>query len=122
MQNRDKTATQSGFTPFSSQALSIFSAMTFGSPVQTKIVTSARQYHGFIESLKQNSRVKARWSVEVYHWELKQTRGIQRCQARTGRSQRNQICPAIMARLNKYKSALVKTGEGMTERGVVFCN
>ena len=35
--------------------------------------------------------VKARWSIEVYHRELKQTCGIERCQARTGRAQqRNQ--------------------------------
>ncbi len=27
----------------------------------------------------------ARWSVEIYHRELKQTCGIERCQARTGR-------------------------------------
>ena len=47
--------------------------------------------------------IKARWSIEVYHRELKQTRGIQRCQARTGRSRRNHICLAVMAWLNKYK-------------------
>ena len=34
----------------------------------------------------------ARWSIEVYHRELKQTCGIERCQARTGRAQRNHIC------------------------------
>ncbi|APS69481.1 hypothetical protein AVI56_03470 [Piscirickettsia salmonis] len=36
--------------------------------------------------------VKARWSIEVYHRELKQTCGIERCQARTGRAQRNHRC------------------------------
>lgn len=41
--------------------------------------------------------VKARWSIEVYHRELKQTCGIERCQARTGRAQRNHICMSIMA-------------------------
>lgn len=30
--------------------------------------------------------MKARWAVEVYHRELKQTCGIERCQARTGRA------------------------------------
>src|SRR6267378_3054051 len=39
--------------------------------------------------------MKARWSIEVYHRELKQTCGIERCQARTGRAQRNHIFIAI---------------------------
>lgn len=46
--------------------------------------------------------IDARWSVEVYHRELKQTCGIERCQARTGRSQRNHICMAIMAWFDKH--------------------
>ena len=36
---------------------------------------------------KIESIFKARWSIEVYHRELKQTSGIERCQARTGRAQ-----------------------------------
>jgi len=46
--------------------------------------------------------IKARWSIEVYHRELKQTCGIERCQARTGRAQRNHICLSIMAWLDKH--------------------
>lgn len=46
---------------------------------------------------------KARWSIEVYHRELKQTCGIEHCQARTGRAQRNHICLAIQAWLDKHK-------------------
>ena len=46
---------------------------------------------------------KARWSIEVYHRELKQTCGIEPCQARTGRAQRNHICLAILAWLDKHK-------------------
>ena len=46
---------------------------------------------------------KARWCVEVYHRELKQTCGLERCQARAGRSQRNHICLAILAWLEKQK-------------------
>lgn len=46
--------------------------------------------------------MKARWSIEVYHRELKQTCGIERCQARTGRAQRNHICLAIKAWIDKY--------------------
>jgi len=46
--------------------------------------------------------VKARWSIEVYHRELKQTCGIERCQARTGRAQRNHICLAIKAWIDRH--------------------
>jgi hypothetical protein len=45
--------------------------------------------------------MKIRWGVEVYHRELKQTCGIERCQARTGRAQRNHICLAIKAWIAK---------------------
>jgi len=37
------------------------------------------------------THVKARWNVEIYHRELKQTCRIERCQARSGRAQRNHI-------------------------------
>lgn len=47
--------------------------------------------------------IRDRWGIEVYHRELKQTCGIQRCQARTARSQRNHICLAILAWINKSK-------------------
>jgi len=47
--------------------------------------------------------VEARWSIEVYHRELKQTCGIERCQARTGRAQRNHICLAVFAWLEMNK-------------------
>lgn len=47
--------------------------------------------------------IEARWSIEVYHRELKQTCGIERCQARTGRAQRNHICLSILAWLDKYR-------------------
>ena len=45
---------------------------------------------------------KARWSIEVYHRELKQTCGIERCQARTGRAQRNHICLAIKVWIDQH--------------------
>lgn len=51
--------------------------------------------------------VDARWSIEVYHRELKQTCGIERCQARTGRAQRNHICLAIIAWVDKYKRRII---------------
>lgn len=50
--------------------------------------------------------MEARWSIEVYHRELKQTCGIERCQARTGRAQRNHICVAILAWLDKHRRRL----------------
>ena len=48
----------------------------------------------------------ARWSIEVYHRELKQTCGIERCQARTGRAQRNHILMAILTWLDKHRRRL----------------
>jgi len=50
--------------------------------------------------------MKARWSIEVYHRELKQTCGMERCQARSGRAQRNHIFMAISAWIDKYKRKL----------------
>jgi hypothetical protein len=52
--------------------------------------------------------MKARWSIEVYHRELKQTCGIERCQARTGRAQRNHIGLAIQAWLDKHRRRVVE--------------
>ena len=51
--------------------------------------------------------VKARWAVEVYHRELKQTCGIERCQSRTGRAQRNHICLAVLAWIKRHCKCLV---------------
>jgi hypothetical protein len=50
----------------------------------------------------------ARWSVEVYHREIKQTCGIERCQARTGRAQRNHIFLAIAAWFQQHKLRLTE--------------
>lgn len=52
--------------------------------------------------------VEARWFIEVYHRELKQTCGIERCQARTGRAQRNHICLAVFAWLEMNKRRINK--------------
>ena len=46
---------------------------------------------------------KSRWSIEVFHRELKQTCGIESCQARTGRAQRNHICLALMSWIEAHK-------------------
>jgi len=45
---------------------------------------------------------RARWSIEIYHRELKQTCGIERCQARTSRAQRNHIFLAMAAWYKKH--------------------
>ncbi len=50
--------------------------------------------------------MEARWSVEVYHREIKQTCGIERCQARTGRAQRNHIFMAITAWFEQHRRCL----------------
>lgn len=56
-----------------------------------------------ISRVEVEGMMKARWSIEVYHRELKQTCGIERCQARTGRAQRNHICCSILAWLDRYR-------------------
>lgn len=52
--------------------------------------------------------VKIRWGIEVYHRELKQTCGIERCQARTSRAQRNHILLAVIAWLKQFKRRCVE--------------
>jgi hypothetical protein len=41
--------------------------------------------------------VKRRWSVEVFHRELKQNCGLENCQSRNGRAQRNHIVLSVLA-------------------------
>jgi len=41
--------------------------------------------------------VKMRWSIEVYHRELKQTCGLECCQSRIGRAQRNHIGLSVLS-------------------------
>ena len=47
--------------------------------------------------------MKARSKIEVYHRELKQTCAIERCQSRSGRAQRNHICIAVLAWVERFK-------------------
>lgn len=49
---------------------------------------------------------RARWAIEVYHRELKQTCGIERCQSRSGRAQRNHILLAVMTWIRMFKEKL----------------
>lgn len=44
-----------------------------------------------------------RWSVEVLHREVKQTCGFTRCQANTGRAQRNHIGLSLLTWIQKHK-------------------
>ena len=47
--------------------------------------------------------VKMRWNIELYHRELKQTCGLERCQARTSRAQRNHILLSVLAWMQNFK-------------------
>ena len=51
------------------------------------------------------SLVRKRWEIEVFHRELKQTCGLEHCQSRTGRVQRNHI---VLSVLGWIKSADVR--------------
>lgn len=50
---------------------------------------------------KVETLVKDRWSIEVFHRELKQTCGTSRCQSLTGRAQRNHIGFSILSWMRK---------------------
>lgn len=47
--------------------------------------------------------VKRRWSIEVFHRELKQTCGLENCQSRAGRAQRNHIGFSILTWIRKAR-------------------
>jgi hypothetical protein len=47
--------------------------------------------------------VRMRWSIEVYHRELKQTCGLERCQSHNGRAQRNHIGFSVLSWIRKAK-------------------
>lgn len=66
--------------------------------------------------------IKARWKIEVYHRELKQTCGLERCQSRTGRAQRNHIFLVISAWIQKYKRRLVEGGSFYQQKWDVVKN
>lgn len=74
-----------------------------------RFAASERRTDYIITSIQNPTReavkaiMKARWEIEVYHRELKQTCAIERCQSRTGRAQRNHICLAILAWIERYK-------------------
>ena len=53
--------------------------------------------------------MKMRWNIEVYHRELKQTCGIERCMSRTGRAQRNHICLAVLAWFFRLRKRLLES-------------
>jgi len=45
--------------------------------------------------------VKIRWNIEVFHREIKQTSGLERCQSRTSRAQRNHIAFSALSWINQ---------------------
>lgn len=57
-----------------------------------------------MSNLMRKSLAEKRWMIEVYHHDLKQNCGVERCQARSAISQRNHIGLAIRAfiRLERY--------------------
>jgi hypothetical protein len=52
---------------------------------------------------KVGNLVKRRWSIEVFHRELKQTCGLEFCQSRTRRAQRNHIGFSILTWIRRAK-------------------
>ena len=50
--------------------------------------------------------MRIRWKIEVYHRELKQTCGLERCQSRNARAQRNHLFMSIYAWLSKFTRRL----------------
>ena len=55
------------------------------------------------------SYVKMRWNIEIYHRELKQCCGLERCQARTSRAQRNHILLSVLAWMQNFKKRCLET-------------
>lgn len=53
---------------------------------------------------KVESLVKKRWTIEVYHRELKQAVGLEHCQSRMGRAQRNHIGFSILTWIRMARS------------------
>lgn len=59
--------------------------------------------------------VRMRWDIEIFHRELKQTCGLENCQARTSRSQRNHIGFSIMCWIELAKLR-AKTGVSLYQQ------
>ncbi len=84
----------------------------YGEVMLFRFVSNERRTDYIATSLENPSRerienlMKARWKVEVYHRELKQTCAIERCQSRSGRAQRNHICIAILAWIERQKKRI----------------
>jgi len=82
-----------------------------------RFVSNERRTDYIATSLENPTREKVenlmreRWKVEVYHRELKQTCAIERCQSHSGRAQRNHICIAILAWIERQKKRI---SEGIT--------
>ena len=62
---------------------------------RTDYVVTNDLAQGSADGARQASAI--RWKIEEFHRELKQTTGIEKCQARTGRSQRNHVNLCIQA-------------------------
>lgn len=71
--------------------------------IGTNIENPTRQY---LKSL-----VRKRWEIEVFHRELKQACGLEHCQSRNGRAQRNHV---VLSVLSWIKSADVRRNNNFT--------
>lgn len=60
--------------------------------------------------------VRMRWDIEIFHRELKQTCGLENCQARSSRSQRNHIGLSILCWIEQAKLR-AKTGISLYQLG-----
>ncbi len=89
-----------------------FKVQLFRVPVNTNrteyIVTNAEITHNSTDDAQEASR--RRWKIEQLHREEKQLTGLEKCQARINRSQRNHICLATLAWI-VLKEAAEQTGK-----------
>ena len=76
-----------------------------------------------VEQAQKESAI--RWKIEQLHRELKQLTGIEKCQCRKNRSQRNHICCSILvwhslkAKAIQWKTSLYQVKESMLKNYMI---
>ncbi len=81
--------------------VSVFKFVAKNGRIDYVTTNKTEPIRAFVEGM-----MKHRWSIEVYHRELKQTYGLERCQARTGRAQRNHIFLVLSVWVERQKERL----------------
>ncbi|MCY7376999.1 MAG: transposase [Pyrinomonadaceae bacterium] len=81
------------------------------------IVTNDMTQSDTDEAQKASGR---RWEIEQFHREAKQITGIEYCQYRLNRSQRNHIASALLVRV-AFKERLIKPNKRFTEMNFCGC-